>query len=89
MGYFNELLRDKLDKLTCEFSEDAILTEIGYDTIACYIKSRNNVDLGRCIGNDEDAIKMIKGVCKYLAHHRYLDKEDMKKELCDFIDFWF
>ena len=86
---YTELLRDRFDKLVREFSEDMILTEIGYDNIASYIKSRKNIDLGKCIGNDEDAIKFIKGICKYLSPRRYLDKEDMKKEICDFIDFWF
>ena len=52
-------LRDRLDKLVREFSEDMILTEIGYDNIASYIKSRKNVDLGKCIGNDEDDVKFL------------------------------
>lgn len=37
--------------------------------------------------NDE-MLKVIKHVCRYLQPKGYIDKEDAKKLLCDYIDTW-
>ena len=39
-------------------------------------------------GSIENQKYLINIVCKNLTN-RYLTKEDKKKEICDFIDFWF
>lgn len=39
-------------------------------------------------GSIENQKRLINIVCKNLTN-RYLTKEDKKKEICDFIDFWF
>lgn len=39
-------------------------------------------------GSIENQKYLINIVCKNLTN-RYLTKEDRKKEICDFIDFWF
>ena len=73
------IIRDKLDELiyTYGFSEQEILAELGVGDKSYLIKE------------NKDAVKAIENVAKFISPKRYLDKEDTKKEICDFIDFWF
>lgn len=83
-------LSDKLDSLREEYSDDEILNELGSSIVASYI-SRNKIAsrIGDCIHDNEDVVKIIKGVISFLRPRGYLSKEDVKKELCDFVDFWY
>lgn len=82
-------LRDAIDRLEVEYSIDEILDEIGFSQIASYVKRYSSViDWAELIGDNDDAIKAIKGVAKYIRPKGCLTKDDIKKEISDFIDFW-
>ena len=36
----------------------------------------------------DDVLKKIGEICRELQPHGYIDKEDAKKLLCDYLDFW-
>ena len=84
-----QYLKDKLDNIINETSTDEVLGEIGYDNIRCWL---HNYACGRydyIVTDNEEAKSALKEVGKYISPKRYLGKEDLKKEICDFIDFWF
>lgn len=37
---------------------------------------------------EEDVLKKIKEICRELQPNGYIDKEEAKKLLCDYLDFW-
>jgi len=37
---------------------------------------------------EEDVLKKIKEICRELQPNGYIDKEDAKKLLCEYLDFW-
>lgn len=83
-------LSDILDRILEEYSDDEILNEFGSSIVASYIR-RNKLAsrIGDSIHDNEDVVKLIKGIISFLHPRGYLSKEDVKKELCDFIDFWY
>lgn len=40
------------------------------------------------IDKEEDIIKTLKNVCRELQPNGYIGKEEAKKLLCDYLDFW-
>ena len=82
-------LKDKLDNLEKEYSYDAILSEIGFPIIASYIKRNRYVDWYELVGNNDDAVRLVKALVEFLRPRGYLTKEEVKKEISDFIDFWY
>lgn len=40
------------------------------------------------ITEDNDILRKIEGICKELKPHGFIDKEEAKKLICDYIDFW-
>lgn len=41
------------------------------------------------VHTDKQAIKSLKKIIEYIAPFRHLDKEEVKKEICEYIDIWF
>ncbi len=82
-------LYEKLEKLREEYSDDQILAEFGSSILASYVKRNGSpYSVSDCIMDNDDAIKVLKGVVRFIHPNGYLTKDDMKKELCEFIDFW-
>lgn len=98
-GLFNDMDSDDIleyvDERDCyRMFGDDLLDEFTDDDIIDYLE--NN---GYKVQDKDDAIDLADGsvenqkllidtVCKNITS-RYLAKEDKKKEICDFIDFWF
>ena len=98
-GLFNHMDSDDIleyvDESDCyRMFGDDLLDEFTDDELIDYME--NN---GYKVQDKDDAIDLTDGsienqkyliniVCKNLSN-RYLTKEDKKKEICDFIDFWF
>lgn len=80
-----EYYKDKLDDIIRETSYDEVLNEIGYQIISRWI---NDYDFNYAVTDNKEAMTALKEVGEYLSPKRYLDKDDLKKEICDFIDFW-
>lgn len=96
---FNDMDSDDIleyvDERDCySFFREDLLDEFTDDDIIDYLE--NN---GYKVQDKDDAIDLADGsvenqkllidtVCKNITS-RYLAKEDKKKEICDFIDFWF
>ncbi len=40
------------------------------------------------VTEEKHILEKIKSICKELKPNGYIDKEDAKKLLCDYIDFW-
>ena len=79
--------RERLENLIAETSEDDILGEIGYHNVLYWLNSFDK-GLNYAFMDNDDVINGLKSIGKYLSPKRYLDKEDLKKEINDFIDFW-
>ena len=73
---------------------DDLLYEFGDDELSDYLTKQGYLvqDKDGAIDLSDDSIenqmKLINTVCENITH-RYLTKEEKKKEICDFIDFWF
>lgn len=92
--YPDDILR-YVDERDCySFFREDLLDEFTDDDIIDYLE-----DNGYKVQDKDDAIDLADGsvenqkllidtVCKNITS-RYLTKEDKKKEICDFIDFWF
>ena len=73
------------DDLLDEFTDDELIDYLennGYK-----VQDKDDV-IDLADGSIENQKYLINIVCKNLTN-RYLTKEDRKKEICDFIDFWF
>ena len=79
-------LKDKLDNIIRETSEDEVLNEMSSSAVLRWV---HECGLNYTVTDNDEAILALKEVGKYLSPKRYLDKNDLKKEICDFIDFWF
>ena len=71
-----QYLRDELHIIVNKSSIDDVLDELGY-------RGYNDID------DNESALYALKQVGKFISPKRYLDKNDLKKEICEFIDFWY
>jgi len=78
--------RERLDNLIDATSEDDILSEIGYDYVASWLGCIGGFKYS--IQDNNDALMLVKELGRFLSPKRYLDKNDLKKEISDFIDFW-
>lgn len=79
--------REILDNLINATSEDDILNEIGYDNVASWLGCLGGFKYS--IQNNNEALMLVKELGRFLSPRRYLDKNDLKKEISDFIDFWY
>lgn len=73
------------DDLLDEFTDDELIDYLennGYK-----VQDKDDV-IDLADGSIENQKYLINIVCKNITN-RYLTKEDKKKEICDFIDFWF
>lgn len=83
-------LKNKLDNLVREYSMDEVMSEIGFGEIVAYVKSHSSlIDRQFLIRNNDDAVKTLKGVARYVNPRGMLTKEDVKREINDFIDTWY
>lgn len=73
------------DDLLDEFTDDDLIDYLENNGYKVQDKD-DAIDLAD--GSIENQKYLINIVCKNLTN-RYLTKEDRKKEICDFIDFWF
>lgn len=64
-----------LDSLSMEHIEN-YLNDGGYSVIDTLKLEEGNI------------LKKIKGICRELQPNGYIGKEDAKKLLCDYLDFW-
>ena len=64
-----------LDSLSMEHIE-SYLNDGGYSVIDTLKLEEGNI------------LKKIKGICRELQPNGYIGKEDAKKLLCDYLDFW-
>ena len=90
---FNDMDSDDIleyvDERDCyhEFGDDLLDEFEDYELINYLEKEGYNVSDRKI--EDESLVDMIYSICNILSPRRYLTKEDKKKEICDFIDFWF
>lgn len=84
-----------VDERDCySFFREELLDEFTDDELIDYLENNgykvqdkdDTIDLAD--GSLENQKRLINIVCKNITN-RYLTKEDKKKEICDFIDFWF
>ncbi len=96
---FNDMDSDDIleyvDERDCySFFREELLDEFTDDELIDYLENNgykvqdkdDTIDLAD--GSLENQKRLINIVCKNITN-RYLTKEDKKKEICDFIDFWF
>lgn len=79
---------EKLNSLLEECEPDDILSEIGEDTVGEWFKKQQGINPHLYLADEDDVIEQIKGVEYFLHPRGYHSKEDIKKDICDFIDFW-
>lgn len=84
-------LYDKISELREEYTDDQILDMFDELDVISYIKKSRlfKFCLAKCINNNDDVILLLKSIMEYLYPYYPLTKEEMKKELCDFIDCWY
>lgn len=92
--YPDDILR-YVDERDCySFFREDLLDEFTDDDIIDYLEDNGykvqdkNDAIDLADGSVENQKLLIDTVCKNITS-RYLTKEDKKKEICDFIDFWF
>lgn len=73
------------EELLDEFTDDELIDYLENNGYKVQDKD-DAIDLAD--GSVENQKLLIDTVCKNITS-RYLTKEDRKKEICDFIDFWF
>lgn len=96
---FNDMDSDDIleyvDERDCySFFREDLLDEFTDDDLIDYLENNgykvqdkdDAIDLAD--GSIENQKRLINIVCENITD-RYLTKEDRKKEICDFIDFWF
>jgi hypothetical protein len=65
-----------------------ILNELDYEDIVEYVNSINGLYRFEYDTNNE-VINALEGIGSYIRPRaRKLSNEELKKEICDFIDFW-
>lgn len=82
-----------------EVDDDALIESITFES--SIIDSIETDDMKECLENkgykvieedecsdEEDILKNIKNICKELKPCGYIDKNEAKKLICDYIDFW-
>lgn len=62
------------------------LNDIGTETVLYWLKEIGCKTTRYNVSSDEEAVKSIKCLEKYLKPRGYMSKEDLKKKLCEFID---
>lgn len=69
--------------------ESSLIDSIETDDMKECLESKGYkvVEEDEC-SEEEDILNKIKNVCKELKPHGYIDKNEAKELICDFIDFW-
>ena len=73
-----------IEDIIAQFGVENILDNISEEEIINYV---DGYMLG--FNNNTDTLSRIKGICRELQPHGYIGKEDAKKIICDYIDYWF
>ena len=67
---------------------DKILNSLPMEDIESYLNDGGYSVIDTLKLEEEDVLKKIKEICRELQPNGYIDKEDAKKLLCDYLDFW-
>ena len=67
---------------------DKMLDSLSMEHIESYLNDGGYSVIDTLKLEEEDVLKKIKEICRELQPNGYIDKEDAKKLLCDYLDFW-
>ena len=67
---------------------DKILNSLPMEDIESYLNDGGYSVIDTLKLEEEDVLKKIKEICRELQPNGYIDKEDAKKLLCNYLDFW-
>lgn len=67
---------------------DKMLDSLSMEDIESYLNDVGYSVIGTQELEEENVLKKIKEICRELQPNGYIGKEDAKKLLCDYLDFW-
>lgn len=70
-------------------SKKLILESMDIDDICLFLENKNYAVIDKLEVVDNDIITKIKNICREIRPKGYIDKEDAKKIICEYIDNWF
>lgn len=67
---------------------DKMLDSLSMEHIESYLNDGGYSVIDTLKLEEEDVLKKLKEICRELQPNGYIGKEDAKKLLCDYLDFW-